>query len=76
MGNDVRRPSSLIAPILFDDPEDAAKRSDALFFFVLLVLEDEVRSQTHSHRIILKRLTQDGEYERLGTFYTLVGEET
>ena len=67
--------SSLIAPILFNDPEDAAKRSDALFLFVLFVLEEDVRPQTHSRGLILMRVTQDGECERLGTFHTQGGEE-
>jgi hypothetical protein len=67
--------SPLWGAILFDDPEDAARNRESLYFLPLFVLEEDVRNKVHPHGLILQRIAEGGEYARLGTFHSSGEEE-
>jgi hypothetical protein len=68
-------PSPLWVAILFDDPGDAARHSESLYFLTLFVVEEDVQNMVHAHGLIVKRIAEDGAYARLGTFHSSGEEE-
>lgn len=68
-------PSPLWLDIQFDDPEDAARHSQCLYFLALFVLEKQVRNMVHPHDLILKRIAVNGAHARHGTVHVVEEEE-